>query len=78
MTRAAGNTISTGRTAVINTPGGGNSRNVRRPDLLPGVNPFINKDRTILNPAAFAIPRPGTFGNLVRNQITGRGSFSKT
>ncbi|HYV04372.1 MAG TPA: hypothetical protein VFB82_07295, partial [Blastocatellia bacterium] len=60
-----------GRTAVINTPGGGNSRNVRRPDLLPGVNPFINKDRTILNPAAFAIPKPGTFGNLVRNQIHG-------
>src|SRR5262249_37231132 len=25
-----------GRTAVINTPGGGNSRNVRRPDLIPG------------------------------------------
>lgn len=62
-----------GRTAVINTPGGGNSRNVRRPDLLPGVSPFINKDRTILNPAAFAIPKPGTFGNLVRNQIHGPG-----
>ena len=60
-----------GRTAVINTPGGGNSRNVRRPDLIPGVDPFINKDRTILNPAAFAIPKPGTFGNLVRNQIHG-------
>lgn len=60
-----------GRTAVINTPGGGNSRNVRRPDLLPGVSPFINKDRAILNPAAFAIPKPGTFGNLVRNQIHG-------
>ncbi|HXU08830.1 MAG TPA: carboxypeptidase regulatory-like domain-containing protein, partial [Blastocatellia bacterium] len=60
-----------GRTAIINTPGGGNSRNVRRPDLLPGVNPFINKDRTILNPAAFAIPKLGTFGNLVRNSIHG-------
>jgi len=60
-----------GRTAVINTPGGGNSRNVRRPDLLPGVNPFLNKDRAILNPAAFAIPKPGTYGNLVRNQIHG-------
>jgi len=71
---AAGNFFgnpAAGRTAVINTPGGGNSRNVRRPDLLPGVSPFINKDRTILNPAAFAIPQPGTFGNLVRNQIHG-------
>src|SRR5581483_4726651 len=60
-----------GRTAVINTPGGGNSRNVRRPDLIPGVNPFLNQDRTILNPAAFAIPKPGTYGNLVRNQLHG-------
>jgi len=60
-----------GRTAVINTPGGGNSRNVRRPDLIPGVNPFLDKDRAILNPAAFAIPKPGTFGNLVRNQLHG-------
>jgi len=60
-----------GRTAVINTPGGGNSRNVRRPDLISGVDPFLNSDRTILNPAAFAIPKPGTFGNLTRNQIHG-------
>ena len=66
-----------GRTAVINTPGGGNSRNVRRPDLIPGVNPFINKDRMILNPAAFAIPKPGTFGNLVRNQIHGPKFFQQ-
>ena len=60
-----------GRTAVINTLGGGNSRNVRRPDLIPGADPFLNKDRTILNPAAFAIPKPGTYGNLVRNQLHG-------
>ncbi len=66
-----------GRTAVINTPGGGNSRNVRRPDLIPGANPFINKDRTILNPAAFAIPKPGTFGNLTRNQIHGPNFFQQ-
>ncbi|MEK6304409.1 MAG: carboxypeptidase regulatory-like domain-containing protein [Acidobacteriota bacterium] len=66
-----------GRTVVINTPGGGNSRNVRRPDLLPGVSPFINKDRTILNPAAFAIPKPSTFGNLVRNQIHGPKFFQQ-
>jgi hypothetical protein len=61
-----------GRTAVINTPGGGNSRNIRRPDLVPGVDPFITDGgTTFLNPAAFAIPMPGTFGNLVRNSIHG-------
>ena len=64
-----------GRTALINTPGGGNSRNVRRPDLIAGVNPFLNQDRTILNPAAFATPKPGTFGNLVRNQLHGTKFF---
>ena len=62
-----------GRSAVINTPGGGASRNVRRPDLIAGVNPFLNQDRTILNPAAFAIPKAGTFGNLVRNELHGPG-----
>jgi hypothetical protein len=75
---AAGNVFTTpavGRTAVINTPGGGNSRNVRRPDLIPGVDPFINKDRTILNPAAFTTPKPGTFGNLERNALHGPGFF---
>ncbi|HKQ74187.1 MAG TPA: carboxypeptidase regulatory-like domain-containing protein [Blastocatellia bacterium] len=66
-----------GRTAVINTPGGGNTRNVRRPDLLPGVDPFLNKDRTIINPAAFAIPKPGTFGNLERNSLHGPSFFQQ-
>jgi hypothetical protein len=61
-----------GRTAVINTPGGGNTRGVRRPDLLPGVNPFIDANGLIfLNPAAFATPQPGTNGNLERNLLHG-------
>ncbi|HKC86747.1 MAG TPA: hypothetical protein VKG02_12270, partial [Blastocatellia bacterium] len=71
---AAGNVFNSpaaGRTAVINTPGGGQSRAVRRPDLIPGVNPFLNSDRTILNPAAFAIPKPGANGNLERNLLHG-------
>lgn len=57
--------------AVINTPGGGASRNVRRPDLIPGVNPYLKNDRQWLNPAAFSIPAPGTFGNLQRGLIRG-------
>ena len=53
-------------------PGGGASRNVRRPDLVPGVDPFIKDGGLLfLNPAAFATPAPGTFGNLERNSIHG-------
>ena len=61
-----------GRVAVINTPGGGASRNVRRPDLVPGVDPFIEDGGLLyLNPAAFAAPLPGTFGNMERNSLHG-------
>jgi hypothetical protein len=60
------------RVAIINVPGGGASRNVRRPDLVAGVDPFIkNGGLLFLNPAAFATPQPGTFGNLERNSIHG-------
>src|SRR5262249_28607814 len=59
--------------AIINTPGGGSSRGVRRPDVVPGVNPFIvGADKLLyLNPAAFSVPAPGTFGNLGRNALAG-------
>jgi hypothetical protein len=61
-----------GRVAIINTPGGGASRNVRRPDLVPGVNPFAASNGLLfLNPAAFAAPMPGTFGNLKRGSLHG-------
>ena len=62
-----------GRTAVVNTPGGGSVRGLRRPDLVPGVSPFLGNDRAFLNPAAFAIPAPGSFGNLRRGQLRGPG-----
>ncbi len=58
-------------TAIINVPGGGNSRNVRRPDLVPGVDPYLGNDRAFINPAAFAIPQPGAFGNLGRDALHG-------
>lgn len=68
------NNPAAGRTAVINTPGGGNSRNVRRPDLLPGINPFVGSGGVVfLNPAAFATPAPGTFGDLERGSLHGPG-----
>lgn len=67
----AANPLPPGFIAVVNTPGGGASRNVRRPDLVPGVNPYLNNDRSIINPAAFATPAPGTFGNVPRNFLRG-------
>lgn len=60
-----------GRTAVINTPGGGASRNTRRPNLVPGVSPYLNNGLQWLNPAAFSIPAPGQFGNLKRGDVRG-------
>ena len=72
---AAGNIFANpaaDRVAMINTPGGGASRNVRRPDLVPGADPYVrNGGLVFLNPAAFATPAPGTFGNLERNAIHG-------
>ncbi|MEP6848508.1 MAG: carboxypeptidase regulatory-like domain-containing protein [Acidobacteriota bacterium] len=66
--------LPTGFIAVSNTPGGGASRNVRRPDLIPGVDPFASVpgvDRSFINPAAFAAPAAGQFGNLTRNALSG-------
>jgi len=62
-------------TPVINNPYGGAFRNNRRPDVVPGVSPFLNgpDGRAFLNPAAFTIPQPGTFGNLGRYAIHGPG-----
>jgi hypothetical protein len=56
---------------VINTPGGGNSRNVRRPDVVAGVNPYLTNGLNWINPAAFSIPLPGAFGNSSRNSLAG-------
>ena len=63
--------LPAGFTAVVNAPGGGASRQTRRPDLLSGVSPYLNDDRNFLNPAAFAVPLAGTFGNLSRNALKG-------
>ncbi len=62
-------------TAIVNTPGGGASRNVRRPDIVPGVSHFLKNSDGLqfLNPAAFATPQPGTFGNYIRNSLHGPG-----
>ncbi|MBI5084108.1 MAG: TonB-dependent receptor [Acidobacteria bacterium] len=60
---------------VINNPYGGAFRNNRRPDVVPGVNPFLQSAdrRYFLNPTAFATPAPGQFGNLGRWALHGPG-----
>jgi hypothetical protein len=58
---------------VINTPGGGSSRAFRRPDVVPGVNPILPNG--YVNPAAFAVPLPGTYGNLQRGSVHGPGDW---
>jgi hypothetical protein len=63
--------LPVGFVAVVNTPGGGNSRNIRRPNLISGVNPYLDNDRNFINPAAFAAPAPGTFGDFPRNELSG-------
>lgn len=71
------NSVGKNSVAVINVPYGGQSRQVRRPDYVLGVNPYvISKDKTIyLNPAAFSIPLPGTFGNASRYSLRGPALF---
>jgi hypothetical protein len=64
--------LPTGFTVVQNGPGGGSSRQTRRPNLISGVSPYLNSDRNFLNPAAFATPAAGTFGNLPRNALKGQ------
>ena len=65
-------TVTVAGATVINIPGG-NSRGTQRPDLVPGVNPYLEDGVRWLNPAAFATPQPGTFGNLPRNSLRGPG-----
>jgi hypothetical protein len=64
-------TVSVSGTTVTNIPGG-NTRGTQRPDLVPGVDPYLEDGGVrYLNPAAFAAPMPGTFGNLPRNYLRG-------
>jgi Carboxypeptidase regulatory-like domain/TonB dependent receptor len=63
-------TVSVSGVTVTNVPGG-NTRGTQRPDLVPGVDPYLKQGVRWLNPAAFAAPLPGTFGNLPRNFLRG-------
>jgi hypothetical protein len=65
-------TVTIGGVTVVNIPGG-NTRGTQRPDLVPGIDPYLKQGVRWLNPAAFAAPQPGTFGNLPRNFLRGPG-----
>jgi Carboxypeptidase regulatory-like domain len=50
----------------------------QRPDLVPGVSVTPPGGKSIgewINPAAFAVPAPGTFGDAPRNIIRGPGAW---
>lgn len=55
----------------------GNTLSAERPNLLPGVPLYLDYGTTgrWLNPAAFAIPAVGTWGNLGRNALRAPGLF---
>jgi hypothetical protein len=60
---------------VIDNPFGGAFRSNRRPDVVAGVDPFLQTGdgRFYLKPAAFSFPQPGKFGNLGRYALHGPG-----
>jgi hypothetical protein len=68
---SASQALPNGFIATVNGPGGGSSRQTRRPNLVSGANPYLGNDRNFINPAAFAIPAAGTFGDLPRNALKG-------
>ena len=67
----AANPLPVGFVGVVNTPGGGASRNVRRPNVVSGAPFYVDNDRFIINPAAFSAPAPGQYGDLSRNALRG-------
>ncbi|HKS28401.1 MAG TPA: TonB-dependent receptor [Pyrinomonadaceae bacterium] len=67
----AANPLPPGFVAVVNTPRGGSTRNVRRPSFVSGQPLYLNNDRSFLNPAAFTSPQPGVFGDVPRNDLRG-------
>jgi hypothetical protein len=58
-----------------------NSGTLENEDRATITGPALNKDRSVqnysaaqyLNPNSLAVPTPGTYGNLARNQIIGPG-----
>ena len=66
-------TVSRKATDVLD----GNTLSAERPNLVPGVPLYLDYGTTgrWLNPAAFAVPAVGTWGNLGRNVLRAPGLF---
>jgi len=64
-------TVNLGTDNLLNGETGG----YQRPNLVPGVSPYLDHNSVDgwLNPKAFAVPPPGTMGNLPRNAVQAPG-----
>jgi hypothetical protein len=58
---------------MVNAPYGLEGLASLRPNLVSNVDPYLKHGTQWLNPAAFAVPEPGTLGNLGRNAFRGPG-----
>jgi hypothetical protein len=56
---------------VADAPNGGGTYSAFRPDLVAGVDPYLDERLRVFNPAAFAVPALGSYGNLGRNALRG-------
>ena len=63
-------TLTLNGVTVTNVPGG-NTRGTLRPDLVPGVDPYLKNGVRWLNPAGFAAAPEGRAGNSERGGFTG-------
>ncbi len=71
---SAGQLVAAGTTGahpVLDTPAGGGTYGTLRPDAVAGVSPVVNQRLNLFNPAAFSVPRLGSYGNLGRNALRG-------
>lgn len=69
-------TVTVARTAAALPDG--NTMSPQRPNLVPGVSLLPARGRTpqlYINPAAFAVPANGTFGNAPRNLVRAPGTW---
>jgi hypothetical protein len=62
---------------VLDTPAGGGTYGTMRPNVVAGVNPYLNQRLELFNPLAFSVPQLGAYGNLGWDALRGPG-FSQT